>query len=199
MRDLVSPRLPQFDRVEGEAENLQLRAQLMSKIRTEARGMTQAQAAKLCGVTQPRINDLLRGKIEKFSLDALVNMLAAAGLRVEMRVRRAAWSAVRAIQRAPLASIQQGADRQSRANRCEYAHHARAVQMRFEPGCQAFRCQLVVDECGNCSHQSRAGDDRARILLASLRKPSLVEERPHECGCVVRPIANRGMAQRRTE
>ena len=64
----------------GEAENLQLRAQLMSKIRTEARDMTQAQAAKLFGVTQPRINDLLRGKIGKFSLDALVNMLTVARL-----------------------------------------------------------------------------------------------------------------------
>ena len=52
--------------------------------------MTQAQAAKRFGVSQPRINDLLRGKIEKFSLDALVNMLAAAGLRVEMRVKKAA-------------------------------------------------------------------------------------------------------------
>lgn len=59
-------------------------------IRAEARDMTQAQAAKLFGVTQPRINDLLRGKIDKFSLDALVNMLAAAGLRVEMRVKKAA-------------------------------------------------------------------------------------------------------------
>jgi predicted XRE-type DNA-binding protein len=74
----------------GEAENLMLRAQLMSKIRTEARGMTQAQAAKRFGVSQPRLNDVLRGKIDKFSLDALVNMLAAAGLRVEMRVKKAA-------------------------------------------------------------------------------------------------------------
>jgi predicted XRE-type DNA-binding protein len=74
----------------GEAENLQLRAQLMSKIRAEARDMTQAQAAKRFGVSQPRINDLLRGKIEKFRLDALVNMLAPAGLRVEMRVKKAA-------------------------------------------------------------------------------------------------------------
>lgn len=74
----------------GEAENLQLRAQLMSKIRAEARDMTQAQAAKLFSVTQPRINDLLRGKIDKFSLDALVNLLAAAGLRVEMRVKKVA-------------------------------------------------------------------------------------------------------------
>lgn len=74
----------------GEAKNLLLRAQLMSKIRSEVRGMTQAQAAKRFGVSQPRINDVLRGKIEKFSLDALVNMLAAAGLRVEMRVKKVA-------------------------------------------------------------------------------------------------------------
>lgn len=74
----------------GEAENLLLRAQLMSKIRSVGRGMTQAQAAKRFGVSQPRLNDVLRGKIDKFSLDALVNMLAAAGLRVELRVKRAA-------------------------------------------------------------------------------------------------------------
>lgn len=73
-----------------EAENLQLRAQLMSKIRAVARGMTQAEAAKRFGVTQPRLNDVLRGKIDKFSLDALVNMLASAGMRVELRVKRAA-------------------------------------------------------------------------------------------------------------
>lgn len=74
----------------GEAENLQLRAQFMSKIRAEAREMTQVQAAKRFGVSQPTINDLLSGKTEKFSFDALVNMLAAAGLRVEMRVMKAA-------------------------------------------------------------------------------------------------------------
>lgn len=74
----------------GEAENLQLRAQLISKIRTIARDMTQAEAAKRFGVTQPRVNDLLRGRIEKFSLDALVNMLSAAGMRVELRVKKAA-------------------------------------------------------------------------------------------------------------
>ena len=74
----------------GEAENLLLRAQLISKIRTIARGMTQAEAAKRFGVTQPRMNDVLRGRIEKFSLDALVNMLSAAGMRVELRVRKAA-------------------------------------------------------------------------------------------------------------
>lgn len=62
----------------------------MSKIRSVTRDMTQAQAAKRFGVTQPRINDLLRGKIDKFSLDALVNMLATAGMRVELRVKKAA-------------------------------------------------------------------------------------------------------------
>ena len=73
-----------------EAENLLLRAQLMSEIRDVARGMTQAQAAKRFGVSQPRINDVLRGKIDKFSLDALVNMLSKAGMRVEMKVKKAA-------------------------------------------------------------------------------------------------------------
>ena len=73
-----------------EAENLLLRAQLMSEIREAARGMTQSEAAKRFGVTQPRVNDLLRGKIDKFSLDALVNMLAKAGMRVELRVKKAA-------------------------------------------------------------------------------------------------------------
>jgi len=74
----------------AEAENLMLRAKLMSKIRAAARESTQAQAARLFGVTRPRINDLLRGRIDKFSLDALVNMLAKAGMRVEVRVRKAA-------------------------------------------------------------------------------------------------------------
>ncbi len=74
----------------GEAENLLLRAQLMSRVRDAVRGVSQREAAKRFGVTQPRLNDLLRGKIDKFSLDALVNMLGHAGMRVEMKVRKAA-------------------------------------------------------------------------------------------------------------
>jgi len=74
----------------AEAENLLLRAQLMSEIRKSARAMTQAEAAKQFGVTQPRLNDVLRGRIDKFSLDALVKMLANAGMRIEMRVKKAA-------------------------------------------------------------------------------------------------------------
>ncbi len=74
----------------GEAENLLMRAELMSQIRRASKGLTQAVAARKFGVTQPRINDLLRGRIEKFSLDALVNMLGKAGLRVEVQVKKAA-------------------------------------------------------------------------------------------------------------
>jgi predicted XRE-type DNA-binding protein len=59
----------------AEAENLMLRSQLMSEIRDTLEGLTHAQAAKRLGVSQPRVNDLLRGKIDKFSLDALVIML----------------------------------------------------------------------------------------------------------------------------
>ena len=73
-----------------EAENLLLRAQLMSRIRDVARGTSQREAAKRFGVTQPRLNDVMRGKISKFSLDALVNMLSHAGMRIEMKVKKAA-------------------------------------------------------------------------------------------------------------
>lgn len=71
-----------------EAENMKLRSGLMMALKAHlARtGLSQSQAAKLFGVTQPRISDLMRGKINLFGLDALVNMAAAAGLHVEMRV-----------------------------------------------------------------------------------------------------------------
>ena len=74
----------------AEADNMMLRAQLMSRVRDTARGATQREAAKRFGITQPRLNDVMRGRIDKFSLDALVNMLAHAGLRVELRVKKAA-------------------------------------------------------------------------------------------------------------
>jgi predicted XRE-type DNA-binding protein len=53
-------------------------------------GLTQAQAAKLLGVSQPRISDLNRGKIDLFSIDTLVNMLSAAGLHIEVQIAKAA-------------------------------------------------------------------------------------------------------------
>ncbi len=75
----------------AEAESMKLRAELMMVLKNHiARaGMTQAQAARLFGVTQPRVSDLIRGKINLFGLDALVNMAAAAGLHVEIRVLEA--------------------------------------------------------------------------------------------------------------
>jgi predicted XRE-type DNA-binding protein len=71
-----------------EAENLKIRASLMVSLRRiiEDAGITQAQAAEAFGVTQPRVSDLVRGKIELFSIDTLVNMLAAAGHHVEVTV-----------------------------------------------------------------------------------------------------------------
>jgi predicted XRE-type DNA-binding protein len=56
----------------------------------QAEGMTQAMAAKLLGVTQPRVSDLMRGKIDLFSIDTLVNMIGAAGLHMEMQIGKAA-------------------------------------------------------------------------------------------------------------
>jgi predicted XRE-type DNA-binding protein len=75
-----------------EAENMKLRSILIMALRRHiARDeLSQMQAAKLFGVTQPRISDLMRGKIDLFGLDSLVNMAAAAGLHVEMRVLDAA-------------------------------------------------------------------------------------------------------------
>jgi len=76
----------------AQAENMKLRSNLMMALRDHIaeRGLSQVQAAKLLGVTQPRVSDLMRGKIDLFALDTLVNMLSAAGLHVEMRVTDAA-------------------------------------------------------------------------------------------------------------
>lgn len=76
----------------AEAENMKLRSTLMMSLERhiKSKSWTQGQAARALGVTQPRISDLLRGKIDLFSLDTLVNMAAAAGLHVEMHVQEAA-------------------------------------------------------------------------------------------------------------
>jgi predicted XRE-type DNA-binding protein len=70
------------------AENMKLRSVLMTALKQHIirTTMSQAEAAKLLGVTQPRVSDLMRGKINVFGLDALVKMAAAAGLHIEMRV-----------------------------------------------------------------------------------------------------------------
>ncbi|MDE2048287.1 MAG: XRE family transcriptional regulator [Betaproteobacteria bacterium] len=74
------------------AENMRLRSVLMTALKNHLTrtAMSQAQAAQLFGVTQPRVSDLMRGKINLFGLDALVNMATAAGLHIDMRVVEAA-------------------------------------------------------------------------------------------------------------
>lgn len=73
---------------EEETANLKIRSTLMIQIHRviEDRGMKQVDAAKLFGVSQPRISDLVRGKIDEFTIDSLVNMLAHAGFQVEVSV-----------------------------------------------------------------------------------------------------------------
>lgn len=72
-----------------EADRLLIRSELMSQVskRIKKRGLTQKQAAKTLGVTQPRISDLVRGQIALFSIDALVDMLAALGVSVTLKTR----------------------------------------------------------------------------------------------------------------
>ena len=74
-----------------QAANLRARAELMQKIAAIVKesGWTQAEAATHCGVTQPRINDLLRGRVSRFSLDALVNLATALGRRVHVELEAA--------------------------------------------------------------------------------------------------------------
>ena len=76
----------------AEAANMRMRSDVMVALirRIEEQNWTQAEAARIMGVTQPRVSDLIRGKIQRFGLDALVAMATAAGLAVEVRVREAA-------------------------------------------------------------------------------------------------------------
>ena len=80
-RDLGFPRVA--------AENLRIRSELMIHIGKliEREGLTQTAAARLFGVSQPRVSDLVRGRIDLFSIDVLVNMLAKAGVRVAVTTR----------------------------------------------------------------------------------------------------------------
>ncbi len=84
-----------WDAIEGapeEAANMRARSDLMIAVREVVAGWgtTQARAAERLGITQPRLNDLLRGRIDKFSLDALMNLAGQAGLSVRVEVSRPA-------------------------------------------------------------------------------------------------------------
>jgi predicted XRE-type DNA-binding protein len=73
---------------DDEAEHLRVRADLLIQIQQalKVRGLTQAEAAKILGVTQPRVSDLVRGRIDLFSVDSLIDMLARLGVRVKLVV-----------------------------------------------------------------------------------------------------------------
>jgi len=73
----------------AESRNLRIRSEMMTALRKfiETECLTQADAAKRLKVSQPRISDLTRGKISRFSLDTLVNMLTDAGLEVDFRIK----------------------------------------------------------------------------------------------------------------
>ena len=75
-----------------DAKSLKLRSQLMIEVRQyfEDSGLTQVAAAKALKTTQPRLNDVLKGKIDKCSIDRLVQMLAEAGRHVSITVSNAA-------------------------------------------------------------------------------------------------------------
>ena len=79
--DAIEPTLPQ-------AANMKARAEMMNAISEtlSTGGLTQAATSKRLGLTQPRLKDLLRGRINKFSLDALINVASAAGLAVRVEV-----------------------------------------------------------------------------------------------------------------
>lgn len=84
-----------WDAIEDDpvvAENLKLRSLLMIELERHIKreNWTQAEAAKALGITQPRVSNLMRGKINAFGLDLLVRMATKAGLRVSMRIKRAA-------------------------------------------------------------------------------------------------------------
>lgn len=71
-----------------QAENMKLRSALMRTLKNHLihANINQAQAARLFSVTQPRISDLMRGKINLFTIDTLVNMAVAAGLHIDMHI-----------------------------------------------------------------------------------------------------------------
>lgn len=73
----------------AEAENLRIRAQMMAALTgyIQDRKISQTNAARIVGVSQPQISDLVRGKIGLFTIDTLVNMLTSAGLKVAMDIK----------------------------------------------------------------------------------------------------------------
>lgn len=85
--------------VPGEAESVRVRTELIAVARQliKKRNLTQERAAIVFGVTQPRVSNLTRGKIELFSVDRLIEMLSWAGVRIEIRVTHEPTQGSRAV------------------------------------------------------------------------------------------------------
>jgi predicted XRE-type DNA-binding protein len=77
---------------EDEAQNLLLRTDLSIRIRKaiDKLGITQAEAATRAGISQPRLNDLVKGRTHRFTLDALVNIASKLGYSVELKLKKVA-------------------------------------------------------------------------------------------------------------
>jgi predicted XRE-type DNA-binding protein len=90
-----------------QAANLRARAELMQQIVAliEASGWKQTEAAKHCGITQPRVSDLLRGRVSRFSLDALVNIATALGQRVHLALKATGSARAAAVLRTHLQPV----------------------------------------------------------------------------------------------
>ena len=84
-----------------EAASMKARSSLMMELTTviQERGMTQAEAAELFGVTQPRVSDLMRGKVNLFSLDTLMDMASTAGMSPVVKVSKPKLGRRRAVAR----------------------------------------------------------------------------------------------------
>ena len=76
----------------AEAANMSMRSSLLIAIEQQVRGwkVTQAEAARRLGITQPRLNDLLRGRVANFSLDMLIKLAGQVGLKVRLDIAKAA-------------------------------------------------------------------------------------------------------------
>lgn len=75
----------------AERESLKIKSWMVIDIeqRIKSLGLTQAQAAKLMGVSQPKVSDVVNGKIDRFTIDMLITMLVSLGLHVEVSLKAA--------------------------------------------------------------------------------------------------------------
>jgi predicted XRE-type DNA-binding protein len=81
-----------YDDDSALGESLKIKSELMIMVEQfiKEKGITQKEAANLLGVSQPRISDLVRGKIDRFTIDMLINMLSRVGIMVDIKVKKAA-------------------------------------------------------------------------------------------------------------